>query len=231
MRWKVCERLRPSGADDHAHGERGAILMGTQRAQIVGNTLRQHWHNAVREIDRIAAHQGLAVKRRAGRHIVRDVGDGDRDDEAALIGRVFIRLGMNRVVVVLGVGRIDGDQRQLPPILAVRHRRRLGGFRLAQGIAAEHARNIVGVDSDQADGLLAGQRAERFSTTRPCGRPKRDGRDVSTRDQIAFLRTVGGAFRNGEFLAEHLLVDRLEPAAAIRVLYERRRGCAASADR
>ncbi len=77
--------LAAVGADHHAHGERGAVLARPQRAQIVGDALRQHRHHAVGEIDRVAAHQRLAVERRAGRHVMGDVGDGDGDDEAAVI--------------------------------------------------------------------------------------------------------------------------------------------------
>ena len=45
---------------------------------------------------------------------------------------------MHRVVVVLGVGRIDGDERQLAPVLAAAFEARgLGGLRLGQRLAAE----------------------------------------------------------------------------------------------
>ena len=112
----AVERVRALaavGADHHAHGERGAVLARPQRAQIVGDALRQHRHHAVGEIDRIAAHQRFAVERRAGRHVMGDVGDGDGDDEAAVIVRRRVRLGMHGVVVILGVGRIDGDERHV----------------------------------------------------------------------------------------------------------------------
>ena len=69
--------LAPVRADHHAHGERRAVLVRAQRAQIVRDALGQHRHDAVGEIDRIAAHQRLAVERGAGRHVVRDVGDRD----------------------------------------------------------------------------------------------------------------------------------------------------------
>ena len=79
-----CVRaLLAVGADDHAHRKRGAILVRPQRAQIVGDALRQHRHDAIGEIDRIAAVQRLAIERRALPHIMGDVGDGDTDDMAA----------------------------------------------------------------------------------------------------------------------------------------------------
>ena len=170
--------------------------MRTQRAQIVGNALGQHRHDAVGEIDRIAAHQRFAIERRAGRHVMRDIGDGDGDDEAAVIARVVVGFGMHRVVVVLGVGRIDGDQRQLAPVLAPRKRRGLRGFGVAQGLAAEHARDAVGVDGDQADGFFARQRAEPFDDAADAAGRSATARDSFDRDQIAFLGVAGGARRN-----------------------------------
>ena len=106
--------------------------------------------------------QRLAVHRRAGPHVVGDIGDRDADDEAAGIFRVGIGHGMHGVVVVLGVGRIDGDERQLAPILAAGERRRHGGLRLRSTAARKDVRDAVGVDGDQADRALALERAELF---------------------------------------------------------------------
>ncbi len=109
---EAVRALAAVGADDHAHRERGAILAGPQRAQIVGDALRQHRHDAVGEIDRVAAHERLAVERGARPHVMGDVGDRDADDEAAGIFRDRGRgVGVHGVVVILGVGRIDGDER------------------------------------------------------------------------------------------------------------------------
>ena len=120
MRWKLWRVLRPSASKHHAHRERRAVLALAQRAQIVGDALRQHRHDAVGEIDRVAALQRLAVERRAGPDIGRDIGDRDGDDDAAGVVRVAVGLGVDGVVMVLGVGRIDGDQRQVAPVLAAR---------------------------------------------------------------------------------------------------------------
>ena len=49
----------------------------------------------------------------AGMHIGGDIGDGDDDAEAAAIGRIVVGLGPDRVIMVAGIGRIDGDERQL----------------------------------------------------------------------------------------------------------------------
>jgi hypothetical protein len=50
---------------------------------------------------------------------------------AAGIAGVGVRFGMDRVVMVLGVGRIDGDQRNVPPVLAALEGDLAGLFGLA----------------------------------------------------------------------------------------------------
>ena len=63
MRWKEWRELAAVGIDDHAHGDCRPVLVWTQRAEVVGDALRQHRHDAVGKIDGIAAHQRLAVER------------------------------------------------------------------------------------------------------------------------------------------------------------------------
>ena len=65
------------GGDDDAGGKRRAILVWAQRTEVVGNPLRQHWHDTVGKIDRIAALLRLAIERCAGARIGGDIGDGD----------------------------------------------------------------------------------------------------------------------------------------------------------
>ena len=45
--------------------------------------------------------------------------------KAARIVRIGVALGVNGVVMVLGVGRVDGDERKLRQILATCQRRRI----------------------------------------------------------------------------------------------------------
>ena len=152
--------LAAVGADHHAHRERRAVFVRPQRAKIVGDALRQHRHDAVGKIDRIAALERFAIERRARPHIMRDVGDGDADDVAAGIARVGVGHGMDGVVVILGVGRIDGDERHVAPILAACERRGPRGFRFGEHRARKDVRDAVGVDRDQADRAFALERAE-----------------------------------------------------------------------
>ncbi len=91
-----------------------------------------------------------------------DVGDSDRKDMSARIVRIGIGRGVDRVVVVLGVDRIDGNQRQPAPVLAALEGRGLRRVSLGLGSDREHMRNIVRMDRDQADRALAFERAEPF---------------------------------------------------------------------
>ncbi len=115
---KRMRALAPVGAEDHARRERRAVLVRAERAEVVGDALGQHRHDPVREIDRVAALERLRVHRRPGTDIGRDVGDGDGDDEPAGVPRIGIEDRMDGVVVILGVGRIDGDERKGAPVLA-----------------------------------------------------------------------------------------------------------------
>ena len=155
----------------------------------------------------------LAIERRARPHVMGDVGDGDGADEAAGVLRVLVRGGVNRVVVVLGVGRIDGDQRQVAPILA-----------LAQGhwLAAPPPR--AGPRSGRRGGCCG--RASAISETARSRRHRADDRahlgprrpetaarmQEIDRDEIAVLGVL--QIGRGDDQLAALLVDRHDPRAA-----------------
>ena len=80
--------------------------------------MRQHGHHAIREVRGIAAFARVAIKRGAGPHVVRHIGDGDHDLPAGRILRRRVRLGVDRVVEVARVHGIDGDQRGLAEVRA-----------------------------------------------------------------------------------------------------------------
>jgi hypothetical protein len=171
---------------------------------------------------RSGRHERLAVERRTDGHVVRDVRDRHGDDEAACVFRIGVGLGEHRVVVVLGVDRIDRDQRQLAPVLAPAFEpRRLRGLGFGQRLAAKHMRNLVRVDRDQADRALGGERAEPLLHLR-ARQPVAAVADQLDRDQIAVLRIAGHAARNVELAAGLALVDRHQPSAV--------RHCAEDAD-
>ena len=117
--------------------------------------------------------------------------------------------------MILGIGRIDGDERQRPPILAARQGRRGGGFRFPQGCGWKDMRNAVSVDRDQACGAFRLERSEFFLDPRR-RQAIAAARGDFGRNEIAIGGFQAGARWNGEFAAELLLVHRNQPAAAVR---------------
>ena len=120
---------------------------------------------------------------------------------------------MNRVVVVLGVGRIDGDQRHVAPVLAASQGRGLCLFRFAQRGRRKRLRNFMGVNRDQADRLFGCQRAEPLLDLAGA-KPETARAHQIHADEIAVLGATGIAFGNVQFAAGLLLVDRNQPSAA-----------------
>src|ERR1700683_3512122 len=161
---KCVRALASIGADDHTHGERRAIDVRSQRAEIVGNPLGEHWYDPIGEIDRVAALGCRAIERRTRMHVTGDVSDGDADNVAARITRISIGHGVNGVVVILGVGWVDRNEWDLAPVLARRReaaqRCRARSFRFGEGSAGKGLRYAVRVDRNEADCPFALERTE-----------------------------------------------------------------------
>ena len=121
---------------------------------------------------------------------------------------------MHGVVVILGVGRIDGDERQVAPVLAAFQ---LGGpclLGFAQRGRRKGLRNFVGVDRDQADRLLGRERTEPLLHLAG-GEAIAAGADEIDADEVAILGAAAVGLGDVQFAAGLLLVDRDEPAAAV----------------
>src|SRR6202043_4036907 len=122
------------------------------------------------------------------------------DDVATLVVRIGIGLRIHRVVMVFRIGRVDGDQRYVTPVLASLQRRGLCLLGLAQRCRRKRLRNFVGVYRDQADGFFARQRAEPFLDLA-------GGKSVAARahqidaDEIAILGAAGVGLRDVQFAA------------------------------
>ncbi len=127
----------------------GALDRGPERAELVGKRLRQHRHDAVGEIDGVAAALGGTVERATGSHVPADVRDGhDRMPEARALG---VRLRENRVVEIAGVGSVDGDQRDLTQVRAPLEPHGPSGLGFRDCRLREFDGNAVVGDRDQAD--------------------------------------------------------------------------------
>src|SRR5262249_30713068 len=112
-----------------------------------------------------------------------------------------------------GVDRVDGDERQLAPILAGVEGGRASGFGLGQGLAPEHVRNAVRMDRDHAHGAFGFQRAQPLLDTAG-GEPDAALPRHLGGDEIAVLRVGGRPGRDCELAL--LLVDGRKPPAAAR---------------
>ena len=121
---------------------------------------------------------------------------------------------MHSVVVILGVRRIDRDERHLPPIFTALERRGPCGVGFLLGLASEYGWNAVRMDGDEAHRPLAFERAEPLDHAAGRQAKARRARGLDG-DQIAIFRVGGCSGGNSELLAEHLLVDRLQATAAV----------------
>jgi hypothetical protein len=149
---EAMRALAPVGAEHHPHGQAGAVLAIAKRTEAVGQAFGQHRLHPVGEVDAVALVARGAVQGGVGADVGRDVGDGDPDDPAAGVARIVVGLGVDGVVVVAGVGRVDGDQGNVAQVLAAGQGRRLGGLGLGLGLLREAHGDAVGVDGDQRGG-------------------------------------------------------------------------------
>ena len=143
---------------------------------------------------------------------MRDVSNGDRNDEAAFVGRIGIGLGEYGIVVIAGIDGIDRDERQLGQIqsaLRLDGRQRLDFSEHTVGKAVGQA---VNVDGDQADLALILRIAEALRDARLGHALAMTAHDVEAHE----LTVVGFAFVTGAHwpFLEILAVDRIDHAAA-----------------
>ena len=138
--------------EHHADSQAGAVLAGLEAAQAVGQDLGQHGLDPVGEVGRVALGPRLAVQRRAGPDIGGDIGDGDPDDPAAFVLRILVALGVDGVVVIAGVGRVDGDEGDFAQVLAPLQRRQGLVLGLALHGFGEAGRHAVRMDGQQGGG-------------------------------------------------------------------------------
>ena len=121
---------------------------------------------------------------------------------------------MHSVVVILGVRRVDGDERQIAPVLASLKRGGFGFFRLFDRFGAKHIRDVMRPQRNQADGFFIGDGAKGLPNT-GAWRAKARLADQIDADQIAVLgfADIGGG--HSKFASGLFLVDRNNASAAI----------------
>ena len=203
----------PRGIDHHLHRHHRAVLPRFQGAEIGRQPFRQHRCDPVGEVDGDAAQLGIAVDGAVGADVPGDVGDGDGQAIAAGIVRVVIGHRVDRVIMVAGVGRVDGDQRHVPQVGPVaRFRDRHGLRRRTQRGGGELARDLVGLQRQQGDGARVVEAADHLHHLAQAG-SQRTTRQGLHQHQVAGDGTAIMA-RLDDHLLPQLAVGGLHPAAA-----------------
>ncbi len=197
-------------ADRHLAHHRQAIDVGIERAQAVGDLLRQHRDHAAREVHRGTALARREVERIAVPDVVADI--GDRHPQAPVAA---LAAGVDRVVEVLRRLAVDGDEVELaqvaPPLGVLRLHRARQGLRLRERFLRKLVRQIelaqrdldlhpgVGVVAehlgDAADGLrVLGRRLDQLDGHDLAGlHLARVGQDDVVRDAPVLRHEVGDA--------------------------------------
>ena len=132
------------------------------------------------------------IERRIRPHVGGDVGDGDPADPAARVARVVVRFGEHRVVVVAGVGRVDGDQRDLAQVGALAQASS-GGTEALRSLAGLTARTLTIAQKSSSCGSACATSNDRRSS---CARrpatvstpPRIDRKRSASRESPATVR-------------------------------------------
>ena len=185
---------------DKAH----AVDLRHQRADAVGQGLRQHRHHEAGEVHRGGAKLRLLVQRRTRPHVVRHIGNRHHQAETLEVG-----FAVHRVVEVLGVLAVDGHQRGGAQIHPVADHRRLDRQRhrggLVQHRRREFVRQVVAVDG-RLDHQRRSQAVAQHRHHLADRRAPRIGRlHQLAHHQLAFARTAG-AIRRHLHVALHAAV-------------------------
>ena len=149
--------LAAVAANAHFDEQAAPVLVGAQAAPAVGQFLRQHRHDAIREVNTVAPGTRGVVQRGPGPHIPCDIGDRDDQPESRAVG-----LRVNRVVEVPRILPVDRNQRDVPDVLAPRRASGPRPTRLLQRVLGEGHGDVVGVDRDQADAARIAHAAQTF---------------------------------------------------------------------
>ena len=115
-------------------------------------------------------------------------------DPAASVHWVGVCFGPHRIVAVAGIGRIDGDEGQVPQVLATLQVGLLRRLSLAQHGIREGVGNAMGVDGDEARRPLILRIAEPVGDAGVSAAETRRPAKLEA-DELAILGVVGRASR------------------------------------
>ena len=136
--------LSPRAIKVHFHEKAAAIFARAQAAPAIGKGLGQHGHDAIGEIDRIAARPGFAVQMAIRADIMRHIGNGDRHFPAGAIG-----FGMDGIIEIACVIAINRHQRQVAQINPPACRHAMRRFGLADRLGRKNIGDAMGMDADE----------------------------------------------------------------------------------
>ena len=205
---KAVRRFVAIAVDLHFHCDTGARHAFVQRTQITRQTVRQHRHNAVGEIGGIATLARFDIELGPRRDVVRDICNRDPKRKTA----VPVGDRAAGIVMIAGVPRIDGDQRQVLQVVAPFKACGFGTVGLRHDIIGKVVGNTVLVDRDQAD------------STRLCrvAQPRYDARlwqahaplwsGLLCLNQLTVLGVTRGARRHNPFFLRALIDRQNTPA-------------------
>jgi hypothetical protein len=154
---ETMRALAARSVDPQFHEQATTLLPREQAAPVVGQLLRQHGHDTIREIDTVAARARRAVEGRARPHIPGDVGNLHDQAEA-----VAVRFGEDRIVEIPRIFAVDGDQRNVPQVFTPVEGNSPGIAGLHQSVVRKCHRNVMRVDGDEADRLRVTHFAKAF---------------------------------------------------------------------
>ena len=144
---------------------------------------------------------------------MRHIGNRHPQDIAARIAWVFIGMGMDGVIPVAGIHRVDGHQRQMAQVFAVAQRRGFGAVGLGDHRIGELVGDAVLMDGNQADGARPGGIAQPFDDPRR-GQAHAFGPSLFGLHQLAIAGLHGQACGHTPF-RHAALVDRHDPPALV----------------
>ena len=202
---------------DHAQ----ALHVRVQRAQAVGQLLRQHRNHASREVNAGGAVVGVDVNGRAGFHVGTDVGNRDQQApalEGGFATAEFGRLAVDGIVKIARVFAVDGDQGHVGQVdavfLVLRPHLVRQGPRLRHAFGAEFMRHAIFAHGNFDFHAGVVNLAQHFldSAHRLAVERRRLGQFDN--DHLARLAQAGCALGNQYVLAIALVFGRQQPDAA-----------------
>ena len=186
-------------------GQHGAVFIFHQAAHVRRQHFRQHRHDAIGEVNAVAAAACRTIERGAGADVEADIGDSD--DGAEMARLLVIRRRPHRIVMVARVGGIDGEERQRAQILAVPQRLAGHALGLVERRFVKAVGDALGVNGDQAERFGLERIAQHFDNAAIlAGRAAR----WLGQHQIARLAVAGIVDRQ---IGARLLVHRRQPPA------------------